>query len=195
MTTKQIKLKDYPELNLAHNFVSKIHHAVIAGGVARDILLNSKLSDESDIDIFIGESKDSMPERLLDIFNVCNNLKIEPRIVESYSVLSGVRIKAGDLDITLLEHVYDVAGIVSMFDMVSSQAWLVPTNGGFEVCATDLFHELSQRKVLGYYPGLCKSPSNHISHIAEQFPDHMLLALSDPSRGDVDNDFDDDIPF
>jgi len=81
MTTKQIKLKDYPELKLAHNFISKIPRSVIAGGVARDILLNGKLSEESDIDIFIGDTVFDMPTRLLDIFNVCNDLKIKPKIV------------------------------------------------------------------------------------------------------------------
>ena len=41
MTTKQIDLKDYPELKIAHKFVGKIPRAVIVGGVARDIFLNS----------------------------------------------------------------------------------------------------------------------------------------------------------
>lgn len=55
-TIKFIKLEDYPRLKLAYGFVSEIDRAVIAGGVARDILLNGKVSDGSDIDIFIGQS-------------------------------------------------------------------------------------------------------------------------------------------
>jgi len=190
MNVNEIKLKDYPELKAAHKFVSEINRAVIAGGVARDILLKGKLSEGSDIDIFIGQYGERS-QLLLDIFNVCKDLKIKPSIVESYSQLSGERIRAGNLDIILVGYMEDgVAGILSRFDMVSSQAWLVPIIGGFEVCATDLFFELKKRKVLGYYPELCLMPSGHVDHIVEQFPDYMKLALAAPR---IVND--DEIPF
>ena len=187
-------------MKIAHKFVDKIPRAVIAGGVARDILINGELSGESDIDIFIGEeeSKSNMPRRLLDIFNVCNDLKIKPEIVDSYSELCGVRMKAGVLDISLVGYMANgIDDIISKFDMVSSQAWLVPIPEGFEVCCTDLFTQLNKRKVLGYFPTLLMQPSIHIDRIADRFPKHILLALSVPSRDDMyEDDFvADDIPF
>jgi len=196
MITKQIELKDYPELKIAHDFVNKVPNAVIAGGVARDILLNGQLSDDSDIDIFIGKTNQCEPSLLLDVFNICTNLKKKPRIVESYSGSNEVRINADNLDIILLEYISDGATeLVSRFDMVFSQAWLAPICGGFEVYATNLFHELNQRKILGYYPELCRSPSKHVSHIAERFPNYMLLALSVPTRDCVDSFINNDPPF
>jgi hypothetical protein len=188
MTTKLIDLKDHPELKIAHDFVSKIPRAVIAGGVARDILLNGALSDESDIDIFIGcpEDKISMATLLLEIFNFCNDLNIKPRIVDYYSELCGVRIKAGKLDISMVGHMPNgIEDIISKFDMVSSQAWLVPIPDGFQVCCSDLFQQLHDRSVLGYYPELCMQPSKHVDHIAQRFPGHILLALRVPPDPDL----------
>ena len=71
-----------------------------------------------------------------------------------------------------------IRDVVTRFDMVSSQAWLFPMFEGFRVHCTELFRQLCERNVMGYYPGFMMDSSNHIVRISERFPDHVLLQLS-----------------
>jgi len=76
------------------------------------------------------------------------------------------------------------------FDMVSSQAWLEPVKDGFEVKATDLFYQLNDKKVLGFYENVAGS-GDHISRVIEKYSDYLAVSLVQPATGDGF----DDIPF
>ena len=99
-----IELNDYPQLKLAHHFATKIPDAIIAGGVARDILMGEKISDKTDIDIFIaGENSElAMARQLIEITSFCSSLKITPHLLNIDSNMPGLRLKADNLDLFLL---------------------------------------------------------------------------------------------
>lgn len=171
-----IYLKGHPKLKVAHEFVTKYPDAIIAGGVARDILLGREYND---IDIFV-------PELLTA--SASENLHGDIRSMEDCIVHNdtytgyGARYIVGDLDICILprEDMTSIKRLVEQFDMVPSQAWLEPTHDGFNVKATELFHQMNARKVLGYYPGLVKQPSDHLSRIMRTFSsDYLLVALTE----------------
>ena len=177
-----IEVNNHPQLKLALHFVTKIPNAIIAGGAARDILMCEKLSDGTDIDIFIGgeNSESGMARQLIEIISFCRSLNITPNLVNIESNMPGLRLKAGNLDLFLLGYMPDsVFDVVARFDMVSSQAWLVPwPPNSFKVHCTELSRQLRERNVMGYYPGFMMDSSNHIVRVSERFPDHVLLQLS-----------------
>jgi hypothetical protein len=80
---------------------------------------------------------------------------------------------------------------VKCFDLVSSQAWLEPVKGGFEIQATKLFYELNDRKVLGIYENISGN-DGHIGRIIEKYPEYLPLNLVQPNA--LDDEFA-DIPF
>ena len=190
-----IKVNNHPQLKLALHFVTKIPNAIIAGGAARDILMCDKLSDETDIDIFIGSenSESGMAKQLIEITSFCRSLNITPHLVNVESNMPGLRLKADNLDLFLLGYMPDrVFDVVARFDMVSSQAWLVPVLDGFLIYCTELFRQLRERNVMGYYPGFMMDSSNHIVRVSERFPDHVLLQLSYLA---TDESFNEPLPF
>ena len=190
-----IEVNNHPQLKLALHFVTKIPNAIIAGGAARDILMNKKLSDKTDIDIFIGgeNSESGMARQLIEITSFCRSLNITPHLVNDESNMPGLRLKAGNLDLFLLGYMPDsIFDLVTRFDMVSSQAWLVPWLNGFNVHCTELSRQLRERNVMGYYPGYRMDSSNHIFRVSERFPEHVLLQLSYRA---TDDNYNDPLPF
>lgn len=176
----KIKLEDHPKLKMAHTLVTKYPDAIIAGGVARDILLGVEYND---IDIFI-------PSPLT--YSASESLHGDIRAMAGCIVHKdtytgqGVRYIVGDLDICILPRakMTSIEGLVESFDMVMSQAWLAPIKDGFHVHCTDLFTEMQHRKVIGYYPDLVLDSSAHVVRIVERFgDDHLVIAFSNPNKG------------
>jgi len=179
----KIKLEGHPKLKAAHKLVTKYPDAIIAGGVARDILLGVEYND---IDIFI-----PFPLTPSAIASLCDELLVMDgcAVHEDTYTGCGRRYIAGDLDICILPRakMTSIEGLVEGFDMVMSQAWLEPTKDGFSVHCTDLFSEMQDRKVIGYYPDLVLEQSNHVVRIAERFgEDHLVVAFLNPNQEGAD---------
>ena len=188
----KITLKKYPELKWAYKLLKVFSKAIIAGGVPRD-LINGR--DYEDVDIFIPaptfmeQSKISMA-----IGYLAKELKVEPCFNDYYQMPNSIIcIEIGNLDICILsQHFSDEGSLVATFDMVSSQAWLEPVKGGFDVKASDLFHELNDKKVLGFYTR-APDDGSHVERIKKKYPDYLPLSLTQPQSA-RDNGFD-DCPF
>ena len=175
----KIILKKHPELKLANELLKIFPGAIIAGGVARD-LINGK--EFKDVDIFIPAVAPVELTRIsFDIGCFAAELKEKPTFDENYYMAnSWVRIGIANLDICILHEDFNAKSLVSTFDMVSSQAWLEPVKDGFEVKATDLFYALSKKKVLGFYENISRG-SDHIARIIEKYPEWLPLSLVQPA--------------
>ena len=186
----KIKLKAHPKLKVAHEFVTNHPEVVIAGGVARDILLGKEYDD---VDMFagLGSNMKDIAKQILALKKACNDLDLELHLAPAAYDFNA-RFNAGNLNICLLtqEIMSTTEKMVTSFDMVMSQAWLVPTKSGFEVKATDLFHQLNDHKILGYYPDIVHRESEHVARIADKYPEHLLLELTRQQLT-----LDDSIPF
>ncbi len=184
----KITLKKHPELKPANELLKIFPKAIIAGGVARD-LINGK--GFKSVDIFIFARTDvELAKISFEIANLVIDEK--PSFDENYYMANSlIRIGIANLDICLHTVKFGNAEeLVSTFDMILSQAWLEPTNDGFEVKATDLFHHFNKRKILGFYANVSRG-SDHISRIREKYPDYLPLSLVQPATGDGF----DDMPF
>ena len=188
----KITLKQHPELKLASKLLETIPRAIIAGGVARD-LINGK--EFKDVDVFIpAPSAVEVSKISIEIGSLAAELKETPIIDGNYHLAKSlVRIGLSNLDICILNGNFgEVANLVSSFDMVSSQAWLEPVKDGFEVKATELFYELNDKKVLGFYEEVTGS-GVHVERVKEKYPDYLPLSLAQ-RQPSIDDGFD-DIPF
>jgi len=186
----KITLKKHPELKLANELLQVFPGAIIAGGVARD-LINGK--EFKDVDIFVPSPTAIELARIsIRIGRFAVEYKKEDLVLDDAYYMAGrpIRVKIENLDICILNEYFTAESLVSTFDMVSSQAWLEPVKDGFEVKATDLFYQLNDKKVLGLYANV-SSGSDHISRIREKYPDYLPLSLVQPATGDGF----DDIPF
>ena len=177
----KITLKKHPELKLAHKLLQLFPDAIIAGGVARD-LINGK--SFKDVDFFIpAPSSFDLARISISIGRFADELKKEETLLkDSYGIATcgPVRISIENLDICILHENFTTAeSLVSTFDMVSSQAWLEPVKDGFEAAATELFYELNKKKVLGLYEDVSGS-AGHIERIKEKYPDYLPLSLKQP---------------
>ncbi len=176
----KITLKKHPELKLAKELLKIFPGAIIAGGVARD-LINGK--EFKDVDIFIpAPTAFDIAKISISIGRFAAELKKEEILLEdTYDIATGgpIRINIENLDICILNEYFTVKSLVLTFDMVSSQAWLEPVKGGFEVKATDLFYELNEKKVLGFYENVTGS-AGHIERIKEKYPNWLPLSLVQP---------------
>jgi len=152
--TLKINLEKHPELRLAHELTVLIPEAIIAGGCPRDLINDI---DIADVDVFIEYEGDT---ELLEVADKVTTLlkahDIEYQFKEGYDIereiIVGARILAGNLDINFMETCALSKEILfEQFDLVSSQAWLKRTEEGFIAKATDYFHALNERKVLGYF--------------------------------------------
>ena len=195
----KITLKKHPELKLADELLKIFPKAIIAGGVARD-LINGK--EFKDVDIFIPAPTATDLSRIsMDIGFFATELQDKPKFLVNYfyTTKTLVRIGISNLDICILNDISsDPEKLVSTFDMVSSQAWLEPVKDGFEVKATDLFYELNDKKVLGFYEEV-SGGKGHIERVKEKYPDYLPLSLKylplcREVQAPVDDGFD-DIPF
>ncbi len=193
----KITLKKHPELKLANELIKKFPKAIIAGGVARDIINGKEFKD---VDIFIpAPTAAKLTKISFDLGYFATELNEEPSIDESYYMAnSWVRIGIANLDICILNKNFTAESLVSTFDMVSSQAWLEPVIDGFEVKATGLFYQLNDKKVLGLYENVTGS-AGHIERIKEKYSGWLPLSLVQPAYPvpfdpPVDDGFD-DIPF
>ena len=205
----KITLKKHPELKLAHDFLQAFPKAIIAGGAARD-LINGK--PVQDVDIFVTPlSSGELFASSLDT-QICINeptvvgislvamevgcfatkINEKPTFTECYYRTNTIiRIGFANLDICILSNSDDINKLMVSFDMVSSQAWLEPTENGFETKATDLFHKLNDKKVLGFYENVSGS-TGHIERIKEKYPDWLPLSLVQPQP---ECPFDPECPF
>jgi hypothetical protein len=188
----KITLKKHPELKLAHKLLQLFPDAIIAGGVVRD-LINGKAF--KDVDFFIpAPSSFELAKISISIGRFAAELKKEETLLEdSYEIATGgpIRISIENLDICILPNNFTAESLVSTFDTVSSQAWLEPVKGGFEAKATELFYELNEKKVLGFYEAIAGS-CQHIERVKEKYPDYLPLSLKQPIlKQPVDDGFDD----
>jgi hypothetical protein len=203
-----IPLHKHPTLKLAHELIgdlvphleSMCSSAFIAGGCPRDLYTGLVCKD---IDIFTSAINDQNIIGLTIIatqFAQKHNLNIA--ISEKYDFIGGgiLTIKIADcIDLCLTKEAWRTPHeLISLFDMVASQAWLQRVEDGFSLHYTELFRVLDSKKVLGYYPHLQGSDNDHVQRIAKKYPDYLLLALDVPSKPEPtqgNQEFFDDIPF
>ena len=196
-TTKEpmiIKLKDYPQLKIAHKFVTELQKCTktyIVDRAPRDILTGKEIKV---VDIFIHYLfVKNLGAILIKIIRLCDQLDLELEVNESVFNLDVVQLKAGNLNICIKngfdspERIYENSGLVS------SQAWMLPVKKGFTVHASNLFHQLDEKKILGWYPEILRNDTEYIDRVQEKYPDHFPLALAVSSEHDDCSDFDD--PF
>jgi len=190
--TKTMKISESPALTQACEFVKHFPTALVAGGVARDIILGQEFND---VDIFIQGGRDASEaaKLILDIQRQCQTMSLNLKVQETYYPRSEVRLTAGFLDICIITHQETTPELVETFDMVASQAWLGFKGDVVVVHSTKLFREFNEHKVLGYYPSQVKYPSDHVDRIFARYPDYLKIALMQPSGNDTD--FDNDLPF
>ena len=180
----KITLKKHPELKLANELLKLFPKAIIAGGVARDLINGYKFKD---VDLFIpAPTAFEVAKIAIRIGRFAAELKKEDLVLDDTYYMAGrpIRINIENLDICILSEDFTANSLVSTFDMVSSQAWLEPVKGGFEVKATDLFHELNEKKVLGFYENVTGS-AGHIGRIKEKYPNYLPLSLVQPVLDDI----------
>jgi len=192
----KIKVKDHPRLAAAHTLVTNHPEMIIAGGVARDILLGVEYND---VDIFAvtDDNARDIAKQTLVIKQACDDLELDLTLVPTNSY-EGIRFNAGNLDICLPPPVGGVLTtemLVGSFDMVMSQAWLEPTKYGFKVKATDLFHQLNNHKILGYYSDSIHMRSKHVLRIQDKYPDYLLLELAQERPKSTIMKIDNGLPF
>lgn len=190
--TFHIPASVHPALELAHQFIKDIPGAVIAGGAARDLILETAIND---VDVFIPSYNTfhSIANRMLEIVKAEREHGLNIKICETqYNEYSYLRIKADPLDIVITEVFSDPETLVGNFDFVLCQAWLEIDGGGFSVKCTDAFTQHLNRKILAYYPSRIEYSSDRLNRMKHKLPDFLPLALEAPVRRD---DFDDAIPF
>jgi len=192
LVTNTMKISESPALIQACEFVKHFPAALVAGGVARDIILGQEFND---VDIFIRSGRDASENAklILDIQRQCQAMRLDLKVQETYYPRSEVRLTAGFLDICIITHWGTTPELVESFDMVASQAWLEFKDDVVVVKSTKLFREFNEHKVLGYYPSQVKYPSDHVDRIFARYPDYLKVALTQPSSNDTD--FDEEILF
>ena len=190
--TNTMKISESPALIQACEFVKHFPTALVAGGVARDIILGQEFND---VDIFIQGGRDASENAklILDIQRQCQAMSLDLKVQDACYPRSEVRLTAGFLDICIITHRETTPELVETFDMVASQAWLEFKGEVAVTHSTKLFREFNEHKVLGYYPSQVKHPSDHVDRIFARYPDYLRVALMQPSGNDTD--FDNDLPF
>lgn len=156
---KQIYLSDYPELRKAHELAKHLPNALIAGGAPRDILLGRQFKD---IDIFVPTetSRNQIVVTASAIFKSSS-----PACFSGDSSDSGgyddVFIVCNVENVFVWPHPYidDPQAFVRNNDIRIGEAWMIPTEDGFDVHSTDLSDECLKHGVFGH---VCES-SNHKS--------------------------------
>ena len=187
---KEINLRDHPKLAEAHEFVKNRTDAVIAGGVARDILLGREYND---IDIFVADS-------LIRWGDVDDEIRAMDHCVvhEDTYTNYGSRFIVGNLDISVLprDKMAGIQCLMDQFDMVYSQAWLEPTADGFTAKSTELFDDMHERRIIGYYPTRIKGESDHVTRIVELLGNNSLLVMALAETNEVGISIEDSVlPF
>lgn len=200
-----ISIQDYPQFVTAHQLVKEFDGAVIAGGLPRDLLTGKEYAD---IDIFVPTlSTQHLVELTLQAakFATEHGLTIEVASYESYGT-EVIRLRLGEIiDLCFMSGYWDEkdaietpTGLFFHFDFVCCQAWLQRTEEGFIVHATELFHELNERKVLGFYPHKGDMESPHAIKVLAKYDDYLLLELARPRKPvgfGYDANGNDNIPF
>ena len=178
----------HPALKLAHTFTTGFSGAIIAGGVARDLFNDRSFSV---IDIFIQHgNKVEEYEQIMAVTKFCCENKLCFEYCSDYNELNNCfSIKASDLnnvDVKLeFSFMYKsllklpAEKFVKTFDMVSSEAWLEPMEGGFNIGTTERFEELNERKILGIYYSKIEGYYSHINTVAKKYPDYITLGLEE----------------
>lgn len=199
---KRSKKCPYRKLHYAHRFIQKYQQVSdnlvsVAGGVARDLILEKEIND---VDIFIPlytKNPEVTAEAVMQLQSICRELRLTLELIDSceYDAVN-LRFKAENLDICFISPEYrSVEEIIHDFDMVMSQAWLEWTSKGFEIHATQLFHQLKDKQVLGYYSeNIQHCNSSHVERIGEKLGEYMPLALEKPRKPSSPFESD-DIPF
>ena len=83
--------------------------------------------------------------------------------------------------------------LIRRFDSALSQAWMTPTEDGFEIHATKLWKTCRKHKIFGYFPERIGGSREHLSRVEEAFPDYLQLALHE--NADPKQEYVDDLPF
>jgi hypothetical protein len=170
---KQIKLKDHPKLKAAHEFVTNYPDAIIAGGVARDLLLDREYSD---IDIFVPDPLEKTTAYKL--YGAISRISEDQKRRANLSAIGEVVL---DIKIMDRDQMISIEGLLEEFEIALNQAWLERTDDGFEVHSTPLFDSLAKHKIFGYYPDLVNQTSDHLQRIYDSFnSEYELLALAYP---------------
>lgn len=189
-------------LKLAHEFVSKVKHSVIAGGAARDMLTGRKFKD---IDIFIPAcgSSDLVGEVAI-VVDFCHkhNLDFESIVGKYGSEVSSMGdnkvlgvIKTKNIDFIFMTSYRSTQDLIDGFDMVSSQAWLELDGDGFKPQATELFYQLDEKKILGIYPDKANDRYEHIKRICDKYSDYLPLNLNEARTKAMEEQITSEPPF
>jgi len=192
--TNTMKISESPALIQACEFVKHFPTALVAGGVARDIILGQEFND---VDIFIRGGRDDSENAklILDIQRQCQAMSLDLKVQDACYPRSEVRLTAGFLDICIIRFRQGktTPKLVETFDMVASQAWLEFKGDVAVAHSTKLFKEFNEHKILGYYPPQMGPSFDHVDRIFARYPDYLKVALMQSSGNDTD--FDNDIPF
>ena len=171
---KRIKLENHPKLKEAHRFVTKYSDAIIAGGVARNIILGREYNK---IDIFVPEplSESTCYQLYGETFRI--NKEKEHRS-DSHRLFNNNEV---DLSIKIMPRSETVCfeELVEQSSIVMDQAWLEPVEGGFKVYSSDLFEQLNKHKIIGYDLGGINNDAEDLKEIRNEFgDDYLLLAIN-----------------
>lgn len=193
-TMKSIKLCDHPKLELAHKVLQEIPNAIIAGDTARDILLGN---DYGNITIYVpitneieASAHGILLGRLLQYHGI--DWLVCPYEYKSDFIVAGYEVE--NLNILFVFEGGVAEEIIRQFNIVMSEAWMTEIDDGFELHATDLFYELNERKILGYYHKIPLYEENELEQLVENFPGYMKLELFKPSLHREMRELD-EIPF
>ena len=198
-----ISIKDYPQFALAHQLLHEFDGAIIAGGLPRDMLTGKEYGD---IDIFMPiQSKPYLVEFALKAAKFAHerNLTIEPKTYCFFGNEIVIRLRIGEnIDLCFIEGYptefkdakQPPRSLFDNFDFVCCQAWMERTEDGFIAHSTELFKNLNDRKILGFYPDRGYLNSNHAMKLLPKYADYLLLELARP-RDTVEIDSNNEFPF
>jgi hypothetical protein len=203
-TKMLISIKDYPQFASAHQLLHEFDGAIIAGGLPRDLLTGREYGD---IDIFVPVlSKPHLVELTIKATKFATKHDLTIEVAGYYAGgLNVIRVRLGEsIDLCFMPENVSTSSdkepptdLFSHFDFVCCQAWMERTEEGFIAHATELFNNLNERKVLGFYPHKGELDSHHAIKVLAKYSDYLLLELARPQQtNNVAKQFnDDDIPF
>jgi hypothetical protein len=197
-----ILLKEYPALTTAHKLLKELDSSVIAGGLPRDLLTGKEYTD---IDIFVPVlSKPHLVELTIKATRFASEHNLTIDVADYYAYgLDVVRVRLGEnIDLCFMSgdtskraEKEAPTNLFSHFDFVCCQAWMERTEDGFIAHATELFKNLNERKVLGFYPHKGELDSNHAIKVLAKYSDYLLVELARPQQAFKVSSNSEDLPF
>lgn len=92
--TNTMRISESPALTQACEFVKHFPNALVAGGVARDIILGQEFND---VDIFIRSRRDASEaaKLIIDIQRQCQAMRLDLKVQDTYYPRLEVKLTAG----------------------------------------------------------------------------------------------------